>query len=285
MNFSMVILNYNDSIRAYELACKCSKFDSIQKVVIIDNCSTDNSYKYLKDKENETIKVIRSPKNGGFAYGNTVAAKYLVESCNPEYILFANTDTIFNEEDVIKALEQLNNDEKLGLISLRVLSPNGEEENSCWRHKTFKEFLLNCFWIYRRKHFKDYLIKSNDETMSYVDVVRGSWMLFKANALVDANYFDDNTFLYYEEDIIAQRLQRANYKVGVMNHVFYIHNHIQSNNNNYPRLQKILYTSLSYYLENYYELNSFKKFIARLVIKYAYFEDVTIYKIKKLLKK
>ena len=47
-----------------------------------------------------------------------------------------------------------------------------------------------------------------------VDYIRGSFMFFRAAALEEAGYFDDHTFLYFEEPIVCTRLNRKGYRVG-----------------------------------------------------------------------
>lgn len=56
MKCVLIILNYNDSHRALELAQKSKKYNNINRVVIVDNKSTDNSVEYL---ENQTEAVIK----------------------------------------------------------------------------------------------------------------------------------------------------------------------------------------------------------------------------------
>ena len=96
MKSSMVILNYMDKNRALELSRRCITFSCIDKVVIVDNCSPDDSYSWLKQENDDVnIEIIKSEKNGGFSYGNNYCAKYLIKKYNPKYILFANTIDIF----------------------------------------------------------------------------------------------------------------------------------------------------------------------------------------------
>lgn len=267
MSCSMVILNFNDSRRAWQLAKKCFLFKNIDNVIIVDNKSTDDSLEYFsKQNLRHHIDVITSDENNGFASGNNIGARYAVERYNPDYILFANTDTIFKDSDVESCLKKLQEDGSLGLISMRMKDINGIEEKSSWRFKPFYEYLLHNFWLYRHFNYSKYTYKDFDEEFQYVDIVRGSFMLFKSEAFIKANFFDENTFLYYEEDIISYRLKTINYKVGMLTDHFYIHNHIYSGKENYSFINYHLNRSLKYFLVKYYKINKLEEKLLDMAI-------------------
>ena len=279
MTCAMVILIYKDCLRARMLAEKCATYDIIEKIVIVDNCSGDGSFEYLSEISNEKIHIMLSDKNGGFGYGNNVGAKYLLENYNPQYILLANTDTIFPEENIVKCIEVLENDSSLGMTSTRMKNPNGEEQKSSWKFASFKEHLLTCFWAYRRKKY----VKAQKTSVTYaqqvvyVDVVRGSFMLFRSEALEKAGFFDENVFLYAEEVIIASRLQKAGYKAGVMTDVWYIHDHhdVVKTTKGYHSLKRLM-KSAYYYQCNYRNINQFQKMLMSICMLWGGFEQKVI---------
>lgn len=73
-----VILNFNDSETTKKLVNNIKGYKVIDYIIIVDNKSTDTSFLELKRFENEDskIKVIESPKNGGYGYGNNVGICY-----------------------------------------------------------------------------------------------------------------------------------------------------------------------------------------------------------------
>ena len=279
---SMVILNYNDSRRAWQLAKKCFLFKNIDNVIIVDNKSTDDSLEYFsKQNLRHHIDVIISDENNGFASGNNIGARYVVERYNSDYILFANTDTIFEDGDVESCLKKLQEDDTLGLISMRMKDINGIEEKSSWRFKPFYEYLLHNFWLYRHFNYDKFTYSDFTEEFQYVDVVRGSFMLFKSEALIKTSFFDENTFLYYEEDIISYRLKIINYKVGILTDHFYIHNHIYSEKENYSFINYHLNRSLKYFLVKYYKIGIMKKILWDIAVSVGKCELKIIEKLKR----
>lgn len=282
MKSVMIILNYKDKERALSLAEKCIDFKLLQKVVIVDNCSPDNSYDWLlKNVSKNDVEIIQSEKNGGFSYGNNFGAQYVNTKYDPDYILFANTDTIFQEEDVEKCLDRLENNSDLGVISMRMININGYEETSCWKQKSYLQMNLFCLWLYRRKNYcKFFYDYKNNDSLQYVDVVRGSFMFFKNDVLKNIHYFDSNTFLYYEEDIICKKVRDSGKKVGILTDAYYIHDHQQSNVQTIEIKDK-LDKSMLYFLLKYYKINRIQKIITLLIIKYSRLEFIILNKLKK----
>ena len=273
MDCVMIILNYKDSERAISLAKRCEKFCSIEKIIIVDNDSKDNSYEKINKISNEKIDVLKADKNRGFAAGNNVGAKYAVEKYNPQYIFFANTDTIFEESNILKCKNVLNKDDSLGLVSMRMIGPDKKEQTSHYKYPTFYTYISDMTCVGNKINFrkkKSYNINETEkQTMKYVDIVRGSFMFFRAKALEKSKYFDENTFLYCEETIIAKRLNLNGYRVGLITDSFYIHDHIENVDNTDIVATKRLFESRYYVASKYMKINSFQKVVFKIFMKYA----------------
>lgn len=284
MKCAMVILNYKDSDRAMKLALDCSAFEEIEKIVIVDNCSGDDSFEKMKRISSEKIDVIKSEKNGGFSAGNNVGARYLVEKYNPQYMLFANTDTIFPRENIIRCINTMEEHKEIGLLSTRMVSPDGKEEKANWNFATYKSHLLNCFWVHRRRYYlgtKEYT-PTYKNVLEYVDIVRGSFMFFRTEALRKADFFDENVFLYAEETIIAKRLDLAGYKVAMITDISYIHNHIEivKTNSGY-NMQKRMMDSAYYYQCTYNHISILQRGLMQVCMFIGRMEQRVIDLIKK----
>ncbi len=261
----------------------CANFKIIDKIIIVDNCSNDGSYKRLSQIENEKIEVIKSDKNGGFSYGNNIGARYLIEQCNPEYILFANPDTIFPEENIFFCMETLKNNRNLGLVSTRMVGPDGKEQTAFYSFPTYKSFINDYFILGRKITFN-----ARQKAMSYsdkiqlVDIVRGSFQFFRASSLKDVGYFDENTFLYYEEAIISQRLRKKGYRVALLTDIQYIHDHIEEKTNDIIQSTKRMYDSEIYYAKQYMEITGVKLIILKVLARFSVFELRVLQLIKKI---
>ena len=175
--------------------------------------------------------------------------------------------------------------EKIGLISMRIKNINGREERSSWKFKSFFQYAMFNIWLYRRLTYKNNMYNDFKEKFQFVEIVRGSFMFFNAEALRNIGYFDEGTFLYYEEEIISKKLQMYGYKVGLITDHFYIHNHIESKSSNKWFVKKYMDQSLYFFLKKYYRIGSLKKGFFLFTIGISYMENLCIDVIKKILKR
>ena len=83
---ALIVLNYNDAETTLSFLESARKLKEIQKIIVVDNHSTDDSYDKLKAAEVESIEVIQTKRNGGYAYGNNYGAFYALEKYDPEYL-------------------------------------------------------------------------------------------------------------------------------------------------------------------------------------------------------
>lgn len=108
-NISFVILNY----KTYEEAIACTEsvlatqtWKDI-RIVIVDNGSGNGSVEKLKERfaGDEKVHVVAAEKNLGFARGNNLGIRYAREHFDPDFIVAANSDIIFEQRDYCEQLE------------------------------------------------------------------------------------------------------------------------------------------------------------------------------------
>ena len=257
----MVIINYNDAKSTKRLLNNIKNYKCLDKIVIVDNCSTDNSLDELKAFESNHITIIKNSTNNGYAAGLNVGAKYLIKELGPCNIIFSNSDIIIKGEKDLKVLSSDIND------TVAVVGPVISEQgryNRGWKlPSTNTEILLNLPLIsryfkkkllyYKESHFK--------KDISYVDVVSGCFFMVDSEALEKVDYFDETTFLYYEEQILAKKMKNINKKECIDNRVKIIHDHSVTIDKNVKKINKykILKTSQKYYVEEYLNPNLIQK--------------------------
>lgn len=119
-NISFVILNY----KTYQEAAACTV--SILKtqhypdigIVIVDNGSCNGSVERLKEQfaGEERVHVIASEKNLGFACGNNLGIRYAREHFNPDFIVAANSDMLFEQEDYCEQLVKIYEEKQYAVL-------------------------------------------------------------------------------------------------------------------------------------------------------------------------
>ena len=104
---------------------------------------------------------------------------------------------------------------------------------------------------------------------SIVDVVSGCFFIVDSKFLKEVDYFDENTFLYYEEQILASKVKSKNKKELIDNKVTIIHNHSVTIDKTIKRInkQKILKNSQRYFCKNYLHANIMQRALLQITDK------------------
>ncbi len=270
----MVILNYNDKKVTQKLAQAVVDYSCLERVIIVDNCSTDDSYEYLRRVfDSPTVDVIKTNKNGGYAKGNNFGIKYAITHYNPDCIFVANPD-IFVEE---KTLQNI-----MGVMEVRdeygVLAPIVNDGLNVWNLPGFTGMIESLFLVWfnlDKKRIKERLLKSTKHVEA-VGVVEGSFFCIRREDYEAIGGFDERTFLYAEEIILSKRLQSINKKVGVLTGERYDHLHSTSikkaYNSSKCKAFPNFYKSFRVYNKNYLKTGPIKDTVFFICYKLAYLE-------------
>lgn len=265
MKNGMVILNYNDSENTKLILEEIKDFKILDAIIVVDNNSTDNSVEVLKKFENKKIKIVEAKENKGYAAGNNVGIKYLIDHFSIDNIIISNPDIIVTEKEIEKLVKDLEN-KRISVIAPNVKEPLGISRG--WKLPTFLSELVSNIPFFRRFEFSllSYPKEEYKSTLTKVDVVKGCFFIIKKEVLEDIGLFDENTFLYYEEIIMAKKLQEKGYTTYVDNEVTVIHALSQCVDKNVKRIEKfkILKQSQYYYEKYINEMDFFKLMLLRI---------------------
>jgi N-acetylglucosaminyl-diphospho-decaprenol L-rhamnosyltransferase len=142
---NVTIINY----RAPKLVFDCletlkTELDPSKDIaVIVDNDSGDGSADAIEHGLSERgwnawTMLVRSPKNGGFSWGNNVGIK----SCEADFHLLLNSDTLVRPGAIGLLLRAMESDARTGLAGPRLEWPDGEGQISAFRYPSpITEFL------------------------------------------------------------------------------------------------------------------------------------------------
>ena len=262
----MVILNYNDYKTTTDYISKIKDYKVLDTIVIVDNNSSDNSYEKLNSLKNEKISVIKTEENKGYAYGNNYGIDYLNKHSKVDYIIISNPDIIVKEEDIKRLKKDLDTNEDISLIS-PLIHQLGEIKRG-WRLSTVKEEILLNINYYHKKIEKDLEYDESKFTgnLTKVDVVSGCFFMIRKDILNLIGGFDESTFLYYEENIIASKLKNIDKKTFIDSNASVTHDLSISVDKsfNFINKYKILKASQKYYVKNYLKANFFDMILLRI---------------------
>lgn len=262
-----VLLNYNSSDEIIGMVSELRTFQIIDYIVVVDNASQDHPKSKLKRIENRPeVTVIFNEHNDGYAVGNNIGIKYLVNEFNVDYILVANPDVSINESAIYKLLDEGVKHPKLGLISCLINSNASHVPPTAWVlpdiNRCFSENLLLANKIVEKKYVYDL-----NKEIQKVDVICGAFFLANAKALTEIQYFDERTFLYYEENILAYRLKKlgfSNYFITTCSVFHEVSASINKKFSSYKK-SKTMHDSKRIYCKYYLNFNKVQLFLLDIV--------------------
>lgn len=272
MNISCIILNYNDPETTIGLVNSIVNYEILDSIVIVDNCSTDDSVSRLQALAGGKVHVITTEKNGGYGYGNNHGIRYAHGALHASHVLIANPDVKVTEECIQAMKDSFLKISRLGVVAAVTRDGTGEVALSSWRLNGLLGDLLDTGLITRRIFARwlndrpELKADSEKERYVYVDAVLGSLFMADMNALMECGLYDEEIFLYYEEKILGFQLKKKGYGTILLLNQSYIHLHSVSINKNVKSIlkkQAILHKSKLHYYKNYLGINRFQECLVR----------------------
>jgi len=196
-SLSIVVPCYNEE-KTIEKVIKNllkAKYDNLKKIILVDDCSTDNSYKIMKKyakKYPNKIIAVQTPKNTGKASG---AKNYGAKFVNTELIGFTDADS-YPQRDAINYMIGFFDDKKIGAVTANVLVQNRDK------------------FILKLQSLEYKVIKFTRKLLEFIDsiyVTPGPLAIYRKSAFDNVKGFDEKNLA---EDIeITWHLQYEGYKI------------------------------------------------------------------------
>ena len=203
----IVILNYG----TYDLTIKLIKdlktdldYENYD-IMVVDNCSPNESAKVLEEKSVELEYIFYANKiNAGYAAGNNIGIRYGIEH-GYAYSWILNNDVELREKNVLKHMVGIAEaDNRIGCVGPKIYSMSGAPCAPYCRRPTLWSMTGG---IGVEKEYRQRFIDKPREVYR----VYGCCMLLKNKVMQEIDCMDERTFLYGEEDILAERMLAKGY--------------------------------------------------------------------------
>ncbi|WP_294001634.1 glycosyltransferase [uncultured Megasphaera sp.] len=269
---SLVTVNYNDSDTVIDYVNRILSFRSIDNIIIVDNKSTDDSFKHLFQNYTGTkkVSVIQSGRNGGYGFGNNIGVKYAIDHFNSDYVLISNADVEYKNSTISKLLIFMKQEPELAVISPQMLDINKIPVSNCaWKIPNKKQAFIAA--VVGIKKDTGLLYDFDKKTsLKYVDCVAGSLLLVRSKAFQEIGGYDENMFLFCEETLLGIRMKHFDWKSAIDQEEYFIHAHSVSIKKTYKSKKKrdlLTWKSRKYILQNYYACTKFELMIMDILVK------------------
>jgi len=213
----IILVNYKDYATRFLQDCRDSlraqNYSDFQ-VYLVDNATSAESKKYLQENYAEA-KIIANINNDGFAKGNNDGMKMaLADGC--EYIFLLNMDTVVAPNALAEMIKVVEADEKIGAVQARLML--WEKKNIINSIGNITHFLGFGYSVGYGKEWKGQtttpkpLLGKKGGTVPKIFYPSGAAVLFKKAALVEVGLFDEEYWMYNEDQELGWRLLLAGWK-------------------------------------------------------------------------
>ena len=289
---ALIILNYNNYKDTLNCIRSVEHYNTAPvKLVVVDNGSTHrdevmNLKQYVERRyagrnlrlndEELSVKVssssvtlpyitfIESSSNDGYARGNNKALHLLEKDADVQYVMILNNDVLFIQDIIPALVAFVENHEDAALVSPLLYKKDMEEiDVNCARLDTsYTAELVENFFHYCYQAIgtdnpfveKRYIIKKGTLLTKVIpiELPSGSCMFIRKQLFADLRFFDPYTFLYFEENILWQKVKsigKRNYLLTGLKCI-----HLGASTTSFSPSLFILdhnYRSARYYMKNY----------------------------------
>ncbi|MCB5177018.1 glycosyltransferase family 2 protein [Microvirga lenta] len=158
-------------------------------LIVVDNASTDDSAAIA---EGQGARVIRNARNEGYGRANNAGAR----AAQSEYILIVNPDVIVDRGAVAALLDAARRYPDAGFFAPRIVEPSGR------------------VFFQPRSLLASYLTNPTGKLVlpegeACAPFFSGACFLIRRDLFLQLGGFDENIFLFYEDDDLCRRVADA----------------------------------------------------------------------------
>ncbi len=298
----IVILNYNNYSDTQNCIESLLSLDSSVdfKVFLVDNSSRmeehektlayfrtiDEKALYLENWKQERQErdfpryvYIRTDRNLGYGKGNNVALRLMALDKTIDYALVLNTDILFTKPFLAEMKDYLQQHPQVAMAAPLLYGRNGKIDLSCARDiKNIYHFIAmipgmrHCQWLQKKAMSTYLLLKPVDMSRPVkTELISGACFMISMRLFEEIGFFDQHTFLYYEEDILGAKVKRLGKECSLLPYLSCIHlgaNSSQETSSLF--LKKCRIESMAYYLRHFSSFNRLGVEMLVLIFKTSY---------------
>jgi len=215
---SVIIVTYNSEKHIYDCLASIFKYNDIGhdlEVIVVDNCSLDfiGMKSQIEQLYGEKVRIIANDRNGGYGQGNNVGCR----ASSAPIIMIINPDVRLCEPVIGTVYSAFEENPKISQYGFTQRNGNGQLGRSVsWTARIHP---------YIAEPLRYVCGKLNIFIQRYM-YVSGACFFLRKSAFEEAGLFDENIFLYNEEDDIHGRLlKNKSTKIVYNRQISYMHLH------------------------------------------------------------
>lgn len=193
-NISIIVVSYNTSdVIGPCLESVFLRSNITREVFVVDNASTDGSAAFIQANF-PFVNGVFNQQNVGFAAANN----QVLPLCRGRYILFLNPDTKLHINAIENMISYMNDNPHIGLSGCNIVYPNGHPQWS----------------ISYQYPGQRYTSGELEGLPGSIACVLGAAMIAQSELIKDIGGFDEDFFLYGEDQDLCLRIRKSGHEIG-----------------------------------------------------------------------
>ena len=239
MNLTIIMVNYKCDKNKLNA---CLKSINIKAKVLIVDHSHDLKQDQINIPNNISLEVIKN-KN----LGNGAGINCGIENAKTKYVLYLDIDTILSDSFFTKLENAVNEVREFAVIAPRINDFYNNKKIKNYGNLSISKFFYNKIFYKIKKETK------LPENINHVFFVSGSIMLIDKELILNKNIkFDENIFMFFEEDDFFHQCFKLNLKIFLIDNMEATHldGSVLDNTLNYECFKKWHWEWSKYYFLN-----------------------------------
>lgn len=219
MNIAVLTVNYHseeDTINLVKQLLDCDRPKGVNLVTfVVDNDNSENLNQTLK--KYKEVKYLKSLGNIGFAAGNNLGLKKIIDS-NFDVIVMINNDTLVSKDFLVSISNSKISDSSVGAVGGLIYFAKGFEYEKGYSQSEKGKVI----WYGGGKIDWDNVFVGHDLVNKVDDgsikeketpFITGCLLITKPEVLKKIGFFDERYCLYLEDADLCERIKKADYKL------------------------------------------------------------------------
>lgn len=215
---TVLIVNYNSG----EMLTRCIEQVLANtyptQILVSDNASTDNSLHLLEKnyKNHPAIYIHKNQTNLGFSAANNAVHSRITTP----FVLYLNPDCFIEKDTIEHLLNTMNKYPHAGMVGCLVTNMDGTEQIGCRGLTPTPRRIINQLFKLSKifpnnPRYASYLLSNQPlpKTPMPVELISGSCMFIRKQAMDEVGLLDENYFLYCEDYDWFYRFTQSSWKI------------------------------------------------------------------------
>lgn len=294
MKYAVIIADYKSLERTQryvdDFIAACDDIDDVEFVVVdnddsysgrtaLENWAQEKTEAYkgwhgrevpvhLAHRNDKTIHCLYPKANLGYANANNLGALYARDCLQAEYLIFSNNDLLFPENFRLSLYERIYREDTCRwVIGPAVFGLDGKQQSPGYEYSSFEILFGRYWWILSGRmlpFFKSRAVPSPKSGPQGFLV--GAFLVCHGDEFFQVGGFDEQTFLYYEEDILRAKGIRQGWQFYYTDEMRIQHEGGATTDDHIGSLkkEKLMFESGCYFLHKYKSVPEIIIFLAKI---------------------